>query len=141
MIIVVNQKDYNEFKALPQESNLVKCERCGRTVYEDDAIAMTDGDGGFDSWLCCDCEEKERREWVDYFNRHGVPSHGTMTEIEVVEILDVVDPPYCADAAIEFTCNGKRYSACATVMTDGCGGWEYDPNGDITEIEEITDDK
>ena len=111
--------------------NLVKCETCGVSLYEEDAYHSNETN----DLLCDKCNKAEHDEWLAYFNRHGAPLSGTMENIEVVEVLDVVDPPYCADVAIEFDCNGKHYSACAGAIN--AGEWEFDNNSTITDIEEV----
>jgi len=127
-----NLDQYKEYKARPEESTLVICERCKCSVYEEDA--MSDGE----NFLCCDCDEIEHAEWMDLFNRNGSPSKGDVTNVEIVEILDVVDPPYCADVAIEFDCLGKHFSACASAIMED--DWTVDTNEPFSDIEEIKEE-
>ena len=129
----MNQNEYKEYKASPEESALVQCDTCGREVYEDDAIQCPESD----DWQCCDCGHAEHLAWMDYFNKHGSPLNGDVTDVEITEVMDVVDPPYCADVAIEFECNGKRYSACAAAIMEDT--WVVSMNEPFTDIEEITD--
>jgi hypothetical protein len=130
--------EYKEYKATPEEGLLVKCDECDKSVYADNAVPWRNQAGELEGYVCDECYQKEHDQWMDYFNQHGHPLDGDITDVEVIEVLDRIDS-YTADVAIEFECNGKRYSACAVAMYDGCGGWDYDPNGDLSDVEEIKD--
>jgi hypothetical protein len=59
-----------------------------------------------------------------------------MKNVNVIEVLDVVDPPYYAEVLIEYEEDTIVYNAVAGAYREG-PDWVYDPNSDIEDIKPL----
>lgn len=116
------------------------------TALEDPRAKKTSRVGKFgkDSW---DDERYDKEELPDEWIG-GPPDElsenldmSKVEDIEIVEIYNKLDA-YTAEVEIEFTIDGKRYTASATANNAGGGSWELDHGDweDITPLESLQED-